>query len=438
MTQSLSPNTQAILLLTAPLNTGRSTDRPALLAQGEYNKLARALHDKKQQPADLFGPDATKVLRECVPPAEHARFEALLGRGFLLSQAVERWQTRSIWIISRADEAYPRRLKTRLKEDAPPILYGCGDINLLESGGLAVVGSRHVNDEIAEFAQNTGRLDAQSKRTIVSGGAKGIDQAATQGALLADGCAVSMLADSLEPAALSRANREPLMEKRLTLASPFDPNAGFNVGHAMQRNKLIYALSDAALVVSADLESGGTWAGAIEQLKRYHFVPVYICDSDQTGKGNAALLVRGGRRWPNPQSVDELNQIFASIGDAPAPEPVQSAISFDVREPAEAYTVKDDPSTQTLNAPQAVVDEPQIEAAPVTHHPPAEKLMHTVREILLSELEDARAEDDIAELLNVSAAQAKAWLKQLVSEGLLTRHTKPVRYSVSKPADRLL
>jgi hypothetical protein len=117
---------------------------------------------------------------------------------------------------------------------------------------------------------------------------------------------------------------------------------------------------------------------------------------------------------------------------------VQSAISFDVREPAEAYTVKDDPSTQTLNAPQAVVDEPQIEAAPVTHHPPAEKLMHTVREILLSELEDARAEDDIAELLNVSAAQAKAWLKQLVSEGLLTRHTKPVRYSVSKPADRLL
>jgi predicted Rossmann fold nucleotide-binding protein DprA/Smf involved in DNA uptake len=53
------------------------------------------------------------------------------------------------------------------------------------------------------------------------------------GALLEDGEVAGVMADSLERAALSRDNREPLMEGRLALISPYDPAAGFNVGHAM-------------------------------------------------------------------------------------------------------------------------------------------------------------------------------------------------------------
>ncbi|MEI9864693.1 MAG: DNA-processing protein DprA [Limisphaerales bacterium] len=93
----------------------------------------------------------------------------------------------------------------------------------------------------------------------MSGGAKGIDRAAMHGALLADGDVAGVMADSLERAALARDNREPLMEGRLVLISPYDPAAGFNVGHAMQRNKVIYALADAGLVVTSDFEKGGTW-----------------------------------------------------------------------------------------------------------------------------------------------------------------------------------
>lgn len=54
-----------------------------------------------------------------------------------------------------------------------------------------------------------------------------------------------------------------LAEGRLVLVSPYDPSTGFNVGNAMQRNKLIYALADASLVVSSDLDEG-----LIEQRKR--------------------------------------------------------------------------------------------------------------------------------------------------------------------------
>jgi DNA processing protein len=206
--------------------------------------------------------DAGDLLRACQQVIDESGLQRLLGRGFLLSQVIERWQARAIWVISRADTDYPRRLKARLREDAPAILYGCGDIRLLEAGGLAIVGSRHVDAPLIDYSTAVGHLVARAGRTVVSGGAKGIDQAAMRGALEAGGKVSGVLADSLERATMNRDHRNLLLEGQLVLISPYDPSVGFNVGNAMQRNKLIYALADASLVVSSDLNKGGTWAGA--------------------------------------------------------------------------------------------------------------------------------------------------------------------------------
>lgn len=127
MIEPLTPNTQAILLLTAPLIAGRGETSRSLLSLSEYNRLARILREKQKQPADLIGPDAQALIELCAQPFGRERLDTLLGRGFLLSQAVERWNARA-WVISRADSRYPKRLKARLKEDAPPLLYGCGEI----------------------------------------------------------------------------------------------------------------------------------------------------------------------------------------------------------------------------------------------------------------------------------------------------------------------
>ena len=74
-----------------------------------------------------------------------------------------------------------------------------------------------------------------------------------RGALEAGGRVCGVLADSLERQAMTREHRNMLLDGQLTLISPFDPNARFHAGNAMQRNKLVYALSDAALVVSSDV-----------------------------------------------------------------------------------------------------------------------------------------------------------------------------------------
>ena len=117
MTPALSSNTQAILLLTAPLIAGRGTSSSDLLSPEEYKLLARHLREIQRQPADLVSPDAAELLRACQSVIDEARLQRLLGRGFLLSQAIERWQARAIWVVSRADAEYPRRLKARLRDD---------------------------------------------------------------------------------------------------------------------------------------------------------------------------------------------------------------------------------------------------------------------------------------------------------------------------------
>jgi DNA processing protein len=327
-----TPNTQAILLLTAPLVAGRGDVSTKPLTLGEYNRLARLLHEKQKQPADLIGNEADDVIDLCAQQFGKERLDSLLGRGFLLSQAVERWSARNIWVISRADATYPKRLKTRLKEDAPPVLYGCGDWALLEKGGLAVVGSRHVDEELVRYTEGIGKLAAEAHQPLISGGAKGIDRAAINGALQSGGVAVAVMADSLERAAVAHENREPLMDHRLIVVSPYDPAAGFNVGNAMQRNKAIYALADAGLVVTSDLEKGGTWAGAIEQLEKYHLVPVFVRSGDHAGRGNPALIRRGGLPWPEPQNGDALARALLAAQEPTISQPQQEMLSLELRE----------------------------------------------------------------------------------------------------------
>ena len=93
MTATLESNTQAILLLTAPLRSGPgrrdgdsdgggSDGGPDLLSLGEYNELARALRDRKRAPSDLLSSDAASLIAECRGELEATRIEGQhLGAG---------------------------------------------------------------------------------------------------------------------------------------------------------------------------------------------------------------------------------------------------------------------------------------------------------------------------------------------------------------------
>jgi predicted Rossmann fold nucleotide-binding protein DprA/Smf involved in DNA uptake len=316
----LSESTQATLLLCAHLVAAKVKD-VSPLSLGEFNDLVAALGSRQRNVAELLDSAAANdLLQELHPQFDTDRLRALLNRGFALSLSVEKWTAGGIWVISRDDAVYPPRLSERLKKLAPALLYGCGDIEVMNTGGLAIVGSRDIDESGIEFTNSIGEACAREQLTVISGGARGVDQYAMLSAVQAGGKVVGVMADSLARSTTSANARDAIREGRLTLVSPFDPEAGFNVGNAMSRNKAIYALADYGVVVTSGFNEGGTWSGAIEQLEKFKFVPVFVRTTGNVPEGNSRLLKRGAIPFPPAPWSGLVQQLAAGAMTSSARE----------------------------------------------------------------------------------------------------------------------
>lgn len=320
---NLTPESQAILLLCSHLGLPAQPD-PAPLTLREWNPLERKLASSPLSNASgLLGLSAAEIVAALGISLEEAeRLAGLLDRGVALAIEIERLESLGIWIVTRADENYPARYRERLKDSAPAVLFGSGDASLPGARGLAVVGSRNVDDKGKEFAQFIGGACASSRLVVYSGGARGVDAITMGSALEAGGSAVGVLADSLERAVRTSDARSALAAGQLALITPYSPSAGFTVGMAMGRNKLIYALSDWALVIASEAEKGGTWSGALEALKS-RWVPVFALTGDDAPEGNNRLIKLGAQPFPQPfpdppSSLDDWFTANAGLDHQPA------------------------------------------------------------------------------------------------------------------------
>ena len=238
----------------------------------------------------------------------------LLGRAGALALAVEELDQVGVWTTVEGAPDYPDRLREALGPQAPAVLHGAGPAGLMTVPTIGVVGSRNVDEDGAEVARAAARLAVANDMALVSGGARGVDQLAMAAALEADGTSVGILAESLLKRLKESDVRRAVHDERLCLATPYKPDAGFRVATAMGRNKLIYALSDVTLVVASDHDTGGTWAGATEALRR-GFGAVAVWDGPGAGDGNAALIERGAHR------IIALDQLL-DVPRQPPPAPV--------------------------------------------------------------------------------------------------------------------
>lgn len=293
MTLQISDDTQATLLLCGRFGVQRQMSTEPL-TPSEYNVIASWLLDHELRPADLLSLGITPM-REDLPPKklDLDRIETLLNRGASMALALESWTNNGLWLIGRSDETYAQQLKTKLKQNAPPLLYGAGNQDLLSKGGLAIIGSRDVDEEGLYFTNQVAVLCARQGIQVISGGARGVDREAMTAALDEGGEVVGVLGNSLMTVARSKRYRDAIGDRRLVLISAFDPDAGFNVGNAMARNKHIYALSTWALVINSTLNKGGTWTGATENL-RHKWTPLFVKAGEQIPEGNQALIDKGG------------------------------------------------------------------------------------------------------------------------------------------------
>jgi len=304
--QNLSDDAKTILLLCGHFGkmAGRESEKPLTLV--EYNRLVDWMVVHRIRPADLLT-ESGKRLAEAFPPGiDGDRLKSLLSRGGSMALFVEKWSHSGVWFVCRSDTHYPQRLKDHLKKQAPPVLYGIGDIGLLRRGGLAIVGSRNIDSEGEIFTKKIAREIAGQGVQVVSGGAWGVDRIAMLEALNSGGTVVGVLADSLLKSALTRPYRNGILNNRMTLISTCHPDARFNVENALKRNKTIYALADLALIISAETGQGGTWAGARAELGRVVSRPLFVRDEKSAPAGNRELIQLGAKPFPNPPWDSDL------------------------------------------------------------------------------------------------------------------------------------
>jgi predicted Rossmann fold nucleotide-binding protein DprA/Smf involved in DNA uptake len=333
----LSQDTQAVLLLCTRLGQRDGSLKP--LTARQYTAIEKWLNESSLRPGDLLHTGGRERLSELSSSdVPQDAIEKLLDRGAALGLMVERWTSQGLWIASRGDSAYPTRYEGYLQHAAPPVLYGVGEQALLQHGGVAVAGSRDASEEDLSFAERVGSACARQGIPVISGAAKGVDSAAMMAALNHGGSAVGVLAEGLGRAAVAGQYHDAIMDSHLTLISAYEPESPWRTFAAMERNKLIYALADTAIVVAASDGQGGTWAGAVEALKRGQ-IPVFVKASGELAGGNRNLLQTGAREFPEAawndllllsQSAAVVQPLFEqriAQPDIPAP-------SADVSDPA--------------------------------------------------------------------------------------------------------
>jgi DNA processing protein len=220
-------------------------------------------------------------------------------------------------VLTWSDARYPQGL--REIPDPPVLLYHSGDLSLLDSPGLAMVGARECSRYGMELAHRIAVDLAQQGITVISGMAYGIDREAHLGGLAGPGGSIAVLGTGLDlvyPACNRDLWRE-LSDKGLILTE-FGPGTK-PLGHNFpQRNRIISALSLGVLVVEAKSKSGSliTARLAMEQGREVFAVPGPV--SLPSYRGCHGLINQGAKLVHNAEDilVELAPQLQAFLGQA--------------------------------------------------------------------------------------------------------------------------
>lgn len=276
-----------------------------LIAADVGARRCGALLDALGTPDAVLGASAAMLRSAGARPAD---IEAL---GTVVTDRVER---AAAWLaapghalVTRDDPGWPAALSEI--PDAPIALFADGDASLLAMPALAIVGSRNPTAQGAENATQFARYLAGHGLAIVSGLATGIDAAAHQGALAADGATVAVLGTGIDDY-YPPSNRA--LQQRIArggvVVSEYMPGRPPVAGQFPARNRIISGLSLGTLVVEATRRSGSLITARLagEQGRSVFAIPGSI--HNPLARGCHQLIRQGALL------VESADDIFSEIG----------------------------------------------------------------------------------------------------------------------------
>lgn len=232
-------------------------------------------------------------------------------------------------VLISSDEHYPAMLREIY--DPPIVLYVKGELTAKDKNGVAIVGSRQTTHYGIETARKLAYQLAYVGVTVVSGGARGIDTAAHQGALSAKGRTIAVLGTGIN---LVFPTENAELFERIAANGAVITQFPFNRPADKQsfpiRNRIVAGMTLGTVVVEANATSGAliTANMAVEAGRQVFAVPGRI-DSPRS-KGCHELIKKGAKLCEGVEDIlSEFEYLFptsnrpaspASTGVLPAME----------------------------------------------------------------------------------------------------------------------
>ncbi|MGK3125423.1 DNA-protecting protein DprA [Candidatus Pantoea formicae] len=209
------------------------------------------------------------------------------------------------YLVACIDSHYPAQLMEISRR--PVLLYVAGNVDILHTPQLAVVGSRHCSHYGKDWGHWFTQQLSLSGLTITSGLARGIDGIAHRAALEAQGKTVAVLGSGLQhiyPKSHKKLAQE-IIDHGGALVSEFPLDTAPHSVNFPRRNRIISGLSQGVLVVEASLKSGSlvTARCALEQNRNIYALPGAL--GNHGSEGTHWLIQQGALLVAHPNNILE-------------------------------------------------------------------------------------------------------------------------------------
>ncbi len=209
-------------------------------------------------------------------------------------------------LLAQVENAYPRLLAEI--EDAPPVLWACGDLGLLNRPTIAMVGARNASLNGRNLTRRLASDLGRAGLVVASGLARGIDASAHEGSMSTG--TIAVMAGGLDvvyPPEHTDLYRS-VLETGVVIAE-MPPGTQPQSGHFPRRNRIVSGVALGVVVVEASLKSGSliTAKMALDQGREVFAVPGSPLDPRAQGPND---LLRHGAT---------LTETVADILDSLAP-----------------------------------------------------------------------------------------------------------------------
>lgn len=168
---------------------------------------------------------------------------------------------KDISIIKQSDNDYPEKL--RKIKNPPKELWICGNKEILKKPIIAIVGSRKCSEYGRKYAREFARVLSKNGICIISGLAIGIDTIVHESSMNELGKTIAVIASGFNKImpAENRELADEIIEKGGAVINEVGTYLAENAENYPKRNRILVGLSDAIIVIEAQLRSGSTLTG---------------------------------------------------------------------------------------------------------------------------------------------------------------------------------